>query len=391
MKINPTFSQLTPSYLFAEIANRVAAYKKANPGKKVISLGIGDVTRPLIKPAVDALIKASGEMGTAEGFRGYGPEQGYEFLRAALVKYYAGRGVTLATDEVFVSDGAKSDLGNFLDIFPRGITALIPDPVYPAYVDGNIMSGNKIVYMNATPENGFLPMPDDVEGRADVIYLCSPNNPTGAAYTFEQLAVWVDYALKTGALIIYDAAYERFIQDEDCPHTVFSVPGARGCAVEICSFSKMAGFTGLRCGWTVVPHELQANSVNAAWLRRQCVKFNGVPYIVQRAAEATLTPEGLAAADKNIEYYRINARVIGAALDSMGIRYYGGKNSPYIWMQCGMPSWEYFDKLLNNAQLVGTPGAGFGKNGEGFFRLTAFGGAGNTVEAAQRLLRLTAE
>ena len=363
MKINPTFSQLTPSYLFAEIANRVAAYKKANPGKKVISLGIGDVTRPLIKPAVDALIKASGEMGTAEGFRGYGPEQGYEFLRAALVKYYAGRGVTLATDEVFVSDGAKSDLGNFLDIFPRGITALIPDPVYPAYVDGNIMSGNKIVYVNATPENGFLPMPEDVEGRADVIYLCSPNNPTGAAYTFEQLAVWVDYALKTGALIIYDAAYERFIQDEDCPHTVFSVPGARGCAVEICSFSKMAGFTGLRCGWTVVPHELQANSVNAAWLRRQCVKFNGVPYIVQRAAEAALTPEGLAAADKNIEYYRINARVIGAALDSMGIRYYGGKNSPYIWMQCGMPSWEYFDKLLNNAQLVGTPGAGFGKNG----------------------------
>lgn len=388
MNINPTFKQLTPSYLFAEIANRVAAYKKANPKKKVISLGIGDVTRPLIKPAVDALIKASEEMGTEEGFRGYGPEQGYEFLRSALVKYYAGRGVTLATDEVFVSDGAKSDLGNFLDIFPRGMTALIPDPVYPAYVDGNIMFGNKIVYMNATPENGFLPMPADVEGKADVIYLCSPNNPTGAAYNFTQLEEWVDYALKTGALIIYDAAYERFIQDDDCPHTIFSVPGARGCAVEICSFSKMAGFTGLRCGWTVVPHELRANSVNAAWLRRQCVKFNGVPYIVQRAAEAVLTPEGLKAADKNIDYYKINARVIGAALDSMGIPYYGGKNSPYIWMQCGMPSWEYFDKLLNEAQLVGTPGAGFGKNGEGFFRLTAFGGAGNTVEAAQRLLKL---
>lgn len=388
MKINDTFKKLAPSYLFAGIANKVAAYKRENPDKKVISLGIGDVTRPLIKPAVDALMKAAAEMGTAEGFRGYGPEQGYDFLRSSVAAYYAGRGVSLQADEIFISDGAKSDLGNFLDIFPRGMKALIPDPVYPAYVDGNIMSGNEIAYMNATPENGFLPMPSDVGERADVIYLCSPNNPTGAAYTFDELKEWVKYALEQGSLIIYDAAYERFIEEDDCPHTIFSVLGARGCAVEICSFSKMAGFTGLRCGWTVVPHELQGNAINAAWLRRQCVKFNGVPYIVQRAAEAVLTPAGLKAADENIEYYKNNARVIGKALDKAGIRYYGGKNSPYIWMECGMPSWDYFDKLLTKAQVVGTPGAGFGKNGEGFFRLTAFSDADSTAEAAARIAAL---
>ena len=387
MNVSKTFENLTPSYLFAEVAARVAAYKAQHSESKVISLGIGDVTLPLIPPVVEALKSAAEEMGTREGFRGYGPEQGYSFLRGAVANYYAGKGVSLKEEEIFISDGAKSDLGNLLDIFPRGITALIPDPVYPAYVDANIMSGNKIAYAKALPENGFLPMPDAAV-KADVIYICSPNNPTGAAYDMRGLKAWVDYALNTGALIVYDAAYERFISDKTLPTTIFSVPDAKYCAVEVCSLSKMAGFTGLRCGWTVVPKQLQSGVVNAAWLRRQCVKFNGVPYIVQRAAQAVFTPEGLLAADKNLAYYKENARIIANALKEKGVRYFGGENSPYIWMECGMPSWEYFDKLLNTAQVVGIPGAGFGAGGEGFFRLTAFNSRENTLEAAERIKKM---
>lgn len=387
MKISENFKALTPNYLFAEVAARVAAFKARFPEKEVISLGIGDVTLPLAEPVVRALKSAAEEMGTKSGFRGYGSEQGYDFLREAIAGYYAGKGAALDKDEIFVSDGAKSDLGNLLDIFPRGITALIPDPVYPAYVDANLISGNKIVYAKALPENGFLPLPEK-SVKADVIYICSPNNPTGAAYDEERLQMWVDHALKTGALIIYDAAYERFIRDKSLPTTIYSLRGAEYCAIEVCSLSKTAGFTGLRCGWTVVPKELQSGSVNAAWLRRQCVKFNGVPYVIQRAAQAVFSAEGLRAVDENIAYYGENARLIASALKEKGIRFFGGENSPYIWMECGMPSWEFFDKLLTCAQVVGTPGAGFGEAGEGYFRLTAFNSRENTTVAAERIKRL---
>lgn len=387
MKISENFRALTPNYLFAEVAARVAAFKAEHPQKNVISLGIGDVTLPLPECVVQALRAAAEEMGEQASFRGYGPEQGYGFLREAIAGYYAGKGVKLNTGEIFVSDGAKSDLGNILDIFPRGMTVAVPDPVYPAYVDANIISGNKTVFVKALPENGFLPLPDK-SVKADVIYICSPNNPTGAVYDAEKLRLWVEHALATGALIIYDAAYERFITDKALPTTVYSVPGAEYCAIEVCSFSKTAGFTGLRCGWTVVPETLAGGSVNAAWLRRQCVKFNGVPYVVQRAAQAVLTPEGLRAADEHIAYYLENARLIAGALREKGVRFFGGENSPYIWMECGMPSWEFFDQLLDSAQIVGTPGAGFGSGGEGFFRLTAFNSRENTLAAAERIKRL---
>ncbi len=392
MKINSNYKNLKASYLFSDIAKKTAAYKEKNPNADIIRLGIGDVTLPLCTAVVDAFHKAAGEMGAKESFKGYGPEQGYGFLKDAIKDYYkAEDGVVLDADEIFISDGAKSDLGNILDIFAKDNTVLVPDPVYPVYVDTNIMDGRNIVYMNGTAENNFLPMPDD-SVDADIIYLCSPNNPTGAAYNHAQLKEWVDYATKKGAIILFDAAYESFVISKELVRSIYEIEGARNCAIEFCSFSKTAGFTGTRCGWTVVPVELEADgmSLNKMWLRRQTTKFNGVSYPVQLAAAAVFTPEGRAQIAENLSYYRENAKIITAALDELGIWYTGGVNSPYIWLKCpnGMGSWEFFDLLLTKANVVGTPGAGFGAMGEGFFRLTAFGDRERTREAAERIKKL---
>ena len=391
MKINRHYQELKDSYLFSTIAHKVSAYTAAHPDKSVIRLGIGDVTLPLCPAVVEAMQTAVAEMGRKETFRGYGPEQGYDFLADAIVAYYRERGILLDRSEAFVSDGAKSDLGNILDLFDKDNTVLIPDPVYPVYVDTNIMAGRTIRYMDANAENGFLPLPD--EGiKADLIYLCSPNNPTGAVYSREQLKRWVEYALENDAVILFDAAYEAFVRDPALPRSIFEIEGARRCAIEFCSFSKTAGFTGTRCGYTIVPQELQRGgmSLNAMWLRRQTTKFNGVPYIVQRGAAAVFTPEGQRQIRENIDYYRENARIIASALRERGVWFTGGENSPYIWLRCpdGMGSWEYFDRLLEEANVVGTPGEGFGKNGEGFFRLTAFGDRANTEEAVRRIARI---
>ena len=386
-KLNENFFNLKKNYLFIDIGKRVKAYTAAHPEAKLIRMGIGDVTRPLCPAVVEAMRSAAAEMGCAETFRGYGPEQGYDFLRDRLRSYYEGFGVSLSEDEIFVSDGAKSDLGNILDIFSGDNSVLIPDPVYPVYVDTNVMDGRRIIYADADESNGFLPMPDGE--KADIIYICSPNNPTGAAYSREQLKAWVDFALENGSVILFDSAYESFIVDPSVPHSIYEIPGAKGCAIEFCSLSKTAGFTGTRCGYTVVPDSLEFGGVrlNKLWLRRQTTKFNGVSYIVQRGAQAVFTPEGQAQTAANIAYYRENARVITAALDEMGIYYTGGKNSPYVWMKCpdGMDSWQFFDRLLERSAVVGTPGAGFGRNGEGFFRLTAFSTHENTLEATERL------
>ena len=388
MKINANYFNLEQSYLFTNINRKVAAYQAKHPDRKIIRLGIGDVTRPLCPAVIEAMHAAVSEMGEAATFRGYGPEQGYDFLRNAVQEYYAGRGTQVSASEIFISDGAKSDLGNILDLFSTDNTVLVPDPVYPVYVDTNIMAGRKILYMNANAENGFLPLPDP-SVKADIVYLCSPNNPTGAVYNREQLKAWVDYALDCGAVLLFDAAYECFIHDPALPRSIYEIEGAKRCAIEFCSFSKTAGFTGTRCGYTVVPEELcfDGASLNKFWLRRQTTKFNGVPYIVQRGAAAVFTPEGQKQIHANIEYYMENARVIASAMEKLGIWFTGGKNSPYIWLQCpgGRSSWEYFDYLLEEKNLVGTPGAGFGKNGEGFFRLTAFGSQEATKEAVRRL------
>lgn len=394
MKLNTNYSNINDSYLFSTVAKKVAAYQAANPQKKVLRLGIGDVTLPLAPAVIAALHSAVDEMAHKETFRGYGPEQGYAFLKDAIAAYYAERGAAcVAADEIFISDGAKSDLGNILDLFSNSNTVLVPDPVYPVYVDTNVMAGRKIIYMNATAENGFLPMPD-YSVDADIIYLCSPNNPTGAAYTKAQLKEWVDYANKKGAVILYDAAYECFVSDEELARSIYQVEGAKTCAIEFCSFSKMAGFTGTRCGWTVVPDEIISDglSANKMWLRRQTTKFNGVPYIVQRAAAAVFTPEGRSQIAENLGYYKKNAKLIADGLKEVGVWFTGGEHSPYIWFRCpgGMKSWEFFDYLLENAQVVGTPGAGFGVNGEGFFRLTAFGSHEVTAEAMERIKKLLA-
>lgn len=391
MNINRNYLELQESYLFSTIAKKVSEFKANHPDKKVIRMGIGDVTLPLCKAVTDAMEKAVVEMGRKETFRGYGPEQGYGFLTSALSAYYQKQNVSLEEHEIFISDGAKSDLGNILDIFSVDNTVLIPDPVYPVYVDTNIMAGRNIAYMDATAENGFLPLPDE-SVQADIIYLCSPNNPTGAVYNKEQLQMWVEYALEQKAVILFDAAYEAFIQDDSLPHSIYEIEGAKRCAIEFGSFSKTAGFTGTRCGYTVVPMELVMDGtvLNRLWLRRQTTKFNGVPYIVQRGAEAVFTPEGQRQTREAIAYYLENARIIGTALQNLGVRYTGGENSPYIWMQCpdGMTSWDYFDYLLETANVVGTPGSGFGKNGEGFFRLTSFGNREDVIEATQRLEKL---
>ncbi|HIU59019.1 MAG TPA: LL-diaminopimelate aminotransferase [Candidatus Scatosoma pullistercoris] len=390
MQLNENYENLSESYLFATVAKKASEYASAHPEQKVIKLSIGDVTLPLAPAVIAAMHKAVDEMGVKETFRGYPPYEGYDFLRESISEYYARRGVKVPASDIFVSDGAKSDCGNLPELFGPDNTVLVPDPVYPVYVDTNLMAGRKIVYAAATKENGFLPMPDE-KVQADLIYICSPNNPTGAAYTKEQLQKWVDYALEKDAVILYDAAYECFVQD-GAARSIYEAAGAEKCAIEMCSFSKTAGFTGTRCGYTVVPSALvrKGVSLKEMWFRRQSTKFNGVSYIVQRGAAAVFTEEGLAQIGENLGYYRENARIIADCMDRCGIFYTGGKNSPYIWLKCpdGMKSWEFFDYLLREAQVVGTPGSGFGRNGEGYFRLTAFGDRENTREACERLYRL---
>ncbi len=387
MRINSNYENLEQSYLFSTIAKKVNDYTAAHPDKKVIRLGIGDVTRPLCKAVISALHKAVDEMGAQESFRGYGPEQGYDFLREAVKKYYSGRNVELEMDEIFISDGAKSDVGNILDLFDTLNTVLVPDPVYPVYVDTNIMAGREVIFADANKENGFLPMPDK-NINADIIYICSPNNPTGAVYNKDQLAEWVKYAKEKGAVVLFDAAYECFVSDENLPRSIYEIEGAKDCAIEFCSLSKTAGFTGTRCGYTIVPKALGA--LNKMWLRRQTTKFNGVPYIVQRAAEAVFTEEGQKEIKENIDYYKENAKLISDTLTKCNIWHVGGKHSPYIWLKCpnNMNSWDFFDYLLKEAQIVGTPGAGFGKNGENYFRLTSFGSKENTREAMERFAKI---
>ena len=394
MKINENYLNLKDSYLFATVGRKTAAYKAAHPEKDVIRLSIGDVTRPLAPVVIEAMHKAVDDMSRAETFHGYGPDQycyGYDVLIDSIKGSYAKKGVTLSSSEVFVSDGAKSDCGNILDIFSEDNVVLVPDPVYPVYLDTNIMAGRKVIFADATEENGFLPMPDE-SVRADIIYICSPNNPTGAAYTIEQLKKWVAYAKKTDAVILYDAAYEYFVCDGEHARSIYQVEGAKECAIELCSYSKTAGFTGVRCGYTIVPEALirGGHSLNRLWARRQSTKFNGVSYITQMGAAAVFTEEGERQIRENIDYYRQNAKIIADCLDELGIWYTGGKHSPYIWLKCpdGMDSWTFFDYLLENANVVGTPGCGFGKNGEGFFRLTAFGTHENTERACIRIKAL---
>jgi LL-diaminopimelate aminotransferase len=392
-KLNENYLDLQESYLFSEIAHRVAEYTKANPDKPVIRLGIGDVTKPLAPLAIKALHEGVDAMAAAETFKGYGPERGYEFLRNAIRDYYLRRDVDIDADEIFVSDGAKSDTGNITELFDNDNVILVPDPVYPVYVDTNIMMGKKLVYMDGNAENDFLPMPD-LSVHADVIYICSPNNPTGACYSKAQLKEWVDYALANDAVILFDAAYEAFVTDKDnLARSIFEIEGAKKCAIEFCSLSKTAGFTGTRCGYTIVPKELKfmsgrgtVMSLNAMWNRRQSTKFNSTSYIIQRGAAAVFTEEGMAQCMENIEFYQKNARIIADTMEKKNVRYFGGINSPYIWFECpmGMDSWDFFDFMLNKIQVVGTPGAGFGKNGKNFFRLTSFGSRENTIEAMKR-------
>lgn len=402
--INDNFLKLPGSYLFSEIARRVEAFKASHPGVKLIRLGIGDVTRPLPPACIEAMHKAVDEMASADTFRGYGPEQGYEFLRRAIVENdYAGLGIDAS--EVFVSDGAKSDTGNFGDILSQANTVGVTDPIYPVYIDSNVMGGragtlaadghwSDVCYLPCTADNGFAPQIPD--RRLDVVYLCYPNNPMGTTLTRSQLAEWVDYALANDTLLLFDAAYEAFITEPDVPHSIYEIEGARRCAVEFRSYSKTAGFTGVRCGFTVVPKDLTVKAadgsrvaLNAVWNRRQCTKFNGTSYITQRAAEAIYTPEGKAQVRATIDYYLRNASTMLSGLRAVGLEAYGGVNSPYIWLKtpAGVTSWEFFDKLLNEANVVGTPGAGFGPAGEGYLRLTAFGTYEDCLEAMDRIAK----
>ncbi len=405
-KINEHYLNLQGSYLFAEVARRTAAYKAANPDKQVISLGIGDVSRPLVPAVVDAMKKACDEMGQAETFRGYGPYEGYAFLRSAIAKYdYQARGVNIQADEIFVSDGAKSDVANFQEIFSADARVALQDPVYPVYLDTNVMAGRSgsfaeghfknIIYLPCTAENNFAPaLPKE---HADLVYLCSPNNPTGTAMTRAQLTEWVNWALEHKAVILFDSAYEAFIQTPDLPHSIFEIPGAEKCAVEFRSFSKTAGFTGTRCAYAVVPKALSLtdehgaqHSAHSLWMRRQSTKFNGVPYIIQRGAEAVYTEQGQAQTREIIVGYQANAQVIAQALQAAGFETFGGVNAPYIWLKTpqGVSSWDFFDMMLEKLQIVGTPGSGFGQSGEGYFRLTAFNTPQLTKQAAARIAGL---
>ena len=393
-KLNENYQNVKDSYLFAEIARRVKVYEETHPEKAadIIRLGIGDVTLPLTKSVIEALHEAVDSQAVSETFKGYGPEQGYAFAQEAIADYYARNGVEVKVSDIFISDGAKSDTGNITELFAKDNVVLVPDPVYPVYVDTNTMDGKNIIYMNGTKENDFLPMPDE-NVKADIIYLCSPNNPTGACYNKEQLEAWVAYALKNDAVILYDSAYEAFITDPTLPRSIYAIEGAKKCAIEFCSLSKTAGFTGTRFSYTVVPEELvfetsngETLSLHNMWNRRQCTKFNGTPYIIQYAGAKVFTEEGMKECQENIGYYRENAHMIAETLEKKGISFTGGVNSPYIWFECpkGMESWEFFDYLLENAQVVGTPGAGFGENGKNYFRLTSFGKHEKTKEAIER-------
>lgn len=393
-KLNENYQNVKDSYLFAEIARRVKVYEETHPEKAadIIRLGIGDVTLPLTKSVIEALHEAVDSQAVSETFKGYGPEQGYAFAQEAIADYYARNGVEVKVSDIFISDGAKSDTGNITELFAKDNVVLVPDPVYPVYVDTNTMDGKNIIYMNGTKENDFLPMPDE-NVKADIIYLCSPNNPTGACYNKEQLEAWVAYALKNDAVILYDSAYEAFITDPTLPRSIYAIEGAKKCAIEFCSLSKTAGFTGTRFSYTVVPEELvfetsngKTLSLHNMWNRRQCTKFNGTPYIIQYAGAKVFTEEGMKECQENIGYYRENAHMIAETLEKKGISFTGGVNSPYIWFECpkGMESWEFFDYLLENAQIVGTPGAGFGENGKNYFRLTSFGKHEKTKEAMER-------
>ncbi len=396
-QINENFLKLEKNYLFINIAKKINAYKAAHPEADIIRMGIGDVTQPIAKCVVDAMKKGADEMGVKETFKGYEDSgAGYAFLREAVSGYYKSFGVDVPADDIRINDGAKADCGNIVDIFGNDNTVLITDPAYPVYVDTNRMCGRNVIFADSNEENGFAAMPDE-NVKCDLIYLCSPNNPTGSAYTSDQLKEWIAYAKKNNAVIIYDSAYEAFITDEDVPRSIYAVEGAKEVAIEMCSLSKTAGFTGMRCGYTVVPSELVVKASDGSdvkladlWGRRQGSKFNGVSYPVQCAAAAVFTEEGLKQTRENIEYYKNNAKIIGNTLDELGIKYTGGKNSPYIWLKCpgNMGSWEFFDLLLEKINVVGTPGAGFGKNGEGWFRLTAFGDKDRTVEAMERLKTL---
>lgn len=393
-KLNENYQNVKDSYLFAEIARRVKVYEETHPEKAadIIRLGIGDVTLPLTKSVIEALHEAVDSQAVSETFKGYGPEQGYAFAQEAIADYYARNGVEVKVSDIFISDGAKSDTGNITELFAKDNVVLVPDPVYPVYVDTNTMDGKNIIYMNGTKENNFLPMPDE-NVKADIIYLCSPNNPTGACYNKEQLEAWVAYALKNDAVILYDSAYEAFITDPTLPRSIYAIEGAKKCAIEFCSLSKTAGFTGTRFSYTVVPEELVFETSNGGtlslhnmWNRRQCTKFNGTPYIIQYAGAKVFTEEGMKECQENIGYYRENAHMIAETLEKKGISFTGGVNSPYIWFECpkGMESWEFFAYLLENAQIVGTPGAGFGENGKNYFRLTSFGKHEKTKEAMER-------
>ena len=403
-RVNENYLKLPGSYLFSTIGKKVNAYEKANPDKKIIRLGIGDVTQPLAPAIIRALHEAVDEMGKAETFHGYAPDLGYEFLREEIAKNdYQARGCQINADEIFVSDGAKSDCGNIQEIFSEDCKIAVCDPVYPVYVDSNVMAGrtgvydevgetwSNVIYMPCTAENQFVP--ELPKKTPDLIYLCVPNNPTGTALTREQLKVWVNYANQVGAVILYDAAYEAYIAQEEIPHSIFEIEGARTCAIEFRSFSKNAGFTGVRLGFTVIPKDLRCKdvSLHGLWARRHGTKFNGAPYIVQKAAMAVYSEEGKAQLKEQITYYMKNAKVIYEGLKSAGYEVYGGINAPYIWLKVpeGMTSWNFFDWLLEKANVVGTPGSGFGPSGEGYFRLTAFGTYENTIEAMERIRKLS--
>lgn len=402
-KVNENYLKLPGSYLFSNIGKKVRQYSQENPESNIISLGIGDVTQPLAPAVITALHNAVDDMSKKETFKGYSPDLGYEFLREAISENdYKQRGVTIALDEIFISDGAKSDSGNIQEIFDVNNKIAVCDPVYPVYVDSNVMAGRtgdylseggkwtNVIYMPCTKENGFAPeLPKETP---DIIYLCFPNNPTGSTITKDQLQVWVDYANKVGAVIIYDAAYEAYISEKDVPHTIYECDGAKTCAIEIRSFSKNAGFTGTRLGFTVIPKELKSGDVclNNLWARRHGTKFNGAPYIIQFAGAAVYSEEGKKQTKEQIAYYMNNAKVIREGLAAAGYHVSGGVNAPYIWMETpkGMTSWDFFDLLLNKANVVGTPGSGFGPSGEGYFRLTAFGTYENTLEAIERIKKL---
>ena len=403
-RVNENYLKLPGSYLFSKIGKKVAAYSAANPDKKIIRLGIGDVTQPLVPAIIKALHGAVDEMAVAETFRGYAPDLGYEFLRTAIAENdYKARGCDISADEIFVSDGAKCDSGNIQEIFAQDSKIAVCDPVYPVYVDTNVMAGrtgtynptteqwSDVIYMPCTADNGFAP--ELPKGKTpDIIYLCFPNNPTGSTITKTQLQEWVDYANKNGAVIIYDAAYEAYISEDDVPHSIYECEGARTCAIELRSFSKNAGFTGVRLGFTVIPKELKCGNtaLHALWARRHGTKYNGAPYIVQRAGEAVYSDEGKAQLKDQVGYYMNNAKTIKEGLTAAGFTVYGGVNAPYIWLKTPdkMTSWEFFDYLLENGNVVGTPGSGFGPSGEGYFRLTAFGSKENTLKAIERIKAL---